>query len=53
MYTLVFALYPAGKGLPYIINARDVPGTEEVLLHKADYILYRSFAFGVGFIADP
>jgi hypothetical protein len=53
MYTPIFALHPAGKGFPYIINAFDVPGTEEVLLHEADHILYRAFAFRIGFIADP
>lgn len=53
MYTLVFALHPAGKGFPYIIDACDVPGAEEVLLHESDRILYRAFAFRVGFVADP
>jgi hypothetical protein len=53
VYTLIFAFYPAGKGLPYIIDACDIPGTEEILLHETNHIFYRAFAFRVGFIADP
>jgi hypothetical protein len=44
---------PAGQGTPYIVNACDLPGTEEVFLHKAYRILDRAFAFRVMFIAYP
>ena len=30
---------PAGQGTPYVVNACDLPGTEEVFLHKAYRIL--------------
>lgn len=51
--TGILPLQPPGQGTPYIINAGNLTGTKEVLLHKTDRILNWPLAFRIGFITDP
>ena len=48
----VLPFQPSGKRFPYFVYVVELAGAEEVLLHKADAVLDRTFAFRVVLSAD-
>jgi hypothetical protein len=40
--TLILPDQPSGEGTPYIIDAGDLPGAEEIFLNETDAVLDRA-----------
>ena len=44
---------PSGEGTPYIIDAGDLSGTDEIFLDEPDAVLDRTLTFRIMFVAYP
>ena len=50
---LILPVQPAGQRTPYIIDACDLSGTEEIFLDKSYGIFDRALTFRIGLITHP
>ena len=53
MDTFILPDQPAREGAPCIIDAGDLPDTEDIFLDEPNAVLNRALTFGIMFVTDP